>query len=112
MGKKHVALRTCVLCQRVRSKRELVRIVRTPEGAITVDEKGKAAGRGAYLCRNRACWENALARDRLDHALKTKLDAEDRERLLAYGRQLPDAKADRLDPTVSSGKGEGNLQHG
>ena len=112
MGKKHVALRTCVLCQQVRSKRELVRIVRTPEGAIAVDEKGKAAGRGAYLCRNRDCWENALARERLDHALKTKLGAEDRERLLAYGRQLPHTQADQLDPTASSEKGEGNLQHG
>lgn len=86
-------LRTCVECQQVRPKRELVRVVRSPQGEIDVDEKGKAAGRGAYLCRSRGCWERALARERLDHALKTKLTAEDRERLLHYGRQLDDTPA-------------------
>jgi predicted RNA-binding protein YlxR (DUF448 family) len=73
----------------VRPKRELIRIVRTPEGAIEIDEKGKAAGRGAYLCRNRACWEGAIARQRLDYALKTTLSPADKERLLTYSQQLP-----------------------
>ncbi len=92
MAKKHVPLRTCVLCQQVRPKRDLVRVVRSPQGAIAVDERGKAAGRGAYLCRNRDCWEKAIARDRLDHALKAKLSLEDKQRLLQYGQQLPDAQ--------------------
>jgi len=107
--KKHVALRTCVLCQQVRPKRELVRVVRTPAGTIAIDEKGKAPGRGAYLCRQRACWESALARERLDHALKIKLGAEDRATLLAYGQQLPQAEADQVASAVSAEKGEGNL---
>jgi len=86
---KHVPLRTCVQCRQVRSKRELIRIVRTPEGTIEMDERGKAAGRGAYLCRNRTCWEDAIRHERLEHALKTTLSAADKKRLLEYGQQLP-----------------------
>lgn len=56
---------------------------------VEMDERGKAAGRGAYLCRNRACWEDAIRHERLDHALKMKLSAADKERLLEYGQQLP-----------------------
>jgi len=89
MGPRHVPLRTCVQCQQVRPKRELIRVVRTPEGKIAIDERGKTAGRGAYLCRNPACWNEAIARDRLDHALKTKLSLEDKDQLLEFGRRLP-----------------------
>jgi predicted RNA-binding protein YlxR (DUF448 family) len=89
MTPKHVPLRTCVQCRQVRSKRDLTRIVRTPQGTIEIDERGKAAGRGAYLCRNRSCWEGAVGHERLEHALKTKLSAADKERLLVYGQQLP-----------------------
>ena len=88
MAGKHIPLRTCVECRQVRPKRELVRIVRTPAGDIEIDDRGKAAGRGAYLCRKRGCWEGAMTHDRLDYALKTKLGADDKERLLEYGRQL------------------------
>jgi predicted RNA-binding protein YlxR (DUF448 family) len=89
MTPKHVPLRTCVQCRQVRSKRELTRIVRTPQGTIEIDERGKAAGRGAYLCRNRACWEDAARHERLEHALKTKLSAADKLRLLEYGQRMP-----------------------
>lgn len=87
----------------MRPKRELVRVVRSPQGEIGVDEKGKAAGRGAYLCRSRTCWERAVTRDRLDHALKTKLTAEDRERLLQYGRQFDDTKVEATASMPSKG---------
>lgn len=97
MARKHVPLRTCVQCRQVRPKRELIRIVRTPQGDIEIDERGKAAGRGAYLCRDRACWEGAIARDRLDYALKTKLKPEHKERLLQNGEQLPYADAQDTD---------------
>lgn len=89
MTPKHVALRTCVQCRQVRPKRELIRIVRTPQGALEIDERGKMAGRGAYLCRNRTCWEGALEHGRLDRALQTELTAADRQRLVEYGQQLP-----------------------
>jgi uncharacterized protein len=90
MTGKHVPLRTCVECRQVRAKRELTRIVRTPQGTIEIDERGKAAGRGAYLCRNRACWEGAVRHERLEHALKSKLSAAEKERLLEYVQQMPD----------------------
>jgi len=67
----------------------LTRVVRSPQGTVEVDEKGKKAGRGAYLCQNRVCWERALAGERLDHALKIKLGAEERERLVEYSRRFP-----------------------
>jgi len=89
MAPKHIPLRTCVQCRQVRGKRELVRIVRSPQGTIEIDERGKNAGRGAYLCRNRCCWENALSGERLDHALNTRISATDRQRLAQYGQQLP-----------------------
>ena len=87
--RKHVPQRTCVACRTVRSKRELVRIVRTPEGTVVVDETGKHNGRGAYLCRQRCCWETALARQQLERALKTTLTAETKARLQEYAAQLP-----------------------
>lgn len=75
--RKHVPLRSCVICQRKRPKRELIRIVRTPEGAIEVDLKGKRSGRGAYLCAERPCWDAALLPRRLGQALKCQVSAEE-----------------------------------
>jgi predicted RNA-binding protein YlxR (DUF448 family) len=69
-------------------KRALIRLVRTPEG-VQIDPTGKLPGRGAYLHENRACWQNALKKDTLARALKTKLTPEDRERLEAFMNSLP-----------------------
>ena len=71
--KKHVPQRTCVVCRTVQSKRELVRIVRTPEGPLVIDETGKQNGRGAYLCRQRSCWEAALNGRQLGKALNIEI---------------------------------------
>jgi predicted RNA-binding protein YlxR (DUF448 family) len=96
MGSKHVPQRTCVACRRVKSKRELVRVVRSPDGNTFVDETGKANGRGAYLCRDRMCWEKAIGRPRgsssgsLAHSLKVVLSEADRSVLLDYAQRLPD----------------------
>jgi hypothetical protein len=81
--------RTCVGCRTVRPKRELLRIVRTPEGAIEIDPGGKQSGRGAYLCRQQVCWETALKRDSLGRALKTSLDATTQTSLHTYAQTLP-----------------------
>ena len=89
MGHKHVPLRTCVACRQIRPKREMLRVVRPPEGGLIVDEKGKAAGRGAYLCRRRLCWTIALKERRLEHALRVPLSPEEREALRAYSERLP-----------------------
>ena len=79
---KHIPQRTCVGCRKVLPKRQLIRIVRSPDG-VQVDPTGKLAGRGAYLHDRRSCWERGL-KGALAHALKVELTAEDRKRLQAY----------------------------
>ncbi len=78
---KHIPVRTCVVCHEKAVKRALVRIVRTESG-VQIDPTGKMNGRGAYLCDRASCWERAAKSDVLNHALRTTLSAEDRERLL------------------------------
>ena len=85
---RHVPLRTCVACRTTGAKRGLVRIVRTPQGHVEVDPTGKAAGRGAYLCQRRQCWQEALKRDSLARALRVKLWETDKEKLTAFAEQL------------------------
>src|SRR5215469_671186 len=70
---RHVPQRTCVACRQVRPKRELIRVVRTPDGHVELDPTGKRSGRGAYLCARRSCWELALKKGRLEHELETTL---------------------------------------
>ncbi len=90
---KHVPQRTCIACRSHDAKRGLVRVVRTPEGVVEVDETGKKNGRGAYLCRNRQCWETGVGRKALDNALKIQIDSESRTRLKSYGESLPERSA-------------------
>ncbi|MBC7242187.1 MAG: YlxR family protein [Anaerolineae bacterium] len=90
MAPKHIPMRTCVACRQTQPKRTLVRVVRTPEGQIVVDPTGKRAGRGAYLCRRRSCWELALKRGSLEHALKTTLSEEERAQLRAHMENMPE----------------------
>ena len=92
MGRKHIPQRTCIECRITRPKRELVRIVRLAEAGVTIDETGKKSGRGAYLCRRKACWEGALSCGRLEHALKTFLTDEEKGRLRAFADSLSGVK--------------------
>ncbi|MCD6519843.1 MAG: YlxR family protein [Anaerolineae bacterium] len=94
--------RTCIGCGRTTSKRELIRIVRTPEGEIKIDPTGKVPGRGAYLCPNKACWQKALKKKRIGTALKTTLTEEALAQIQAYIAQLPEES-----PEPSSVKSEG-----
>ena len=87
---KHIPQRTCVGCRQVLSKRELMRIIRTPEG-IRYDPTGKADGRGAYLHDKRSCWEQAL-KGVLAKTLRTEMNAEDRNHLLQIMYSLPKAE--------------------
>ena len=87
--RRHVPRRTCVTCRVERAKRELVRVVRTPEGIVMVDETGKRSGRGAYLCPQRRCWETALAQRQLERALNVTLTEKTRTQLLEYVAGLP-----------------------
>jgi uncharacterized protein len=78
---KHVPLRTCVVCRQKFEKRALIRLVDTGDGVV-IDSSGKMAGRGAYLCTNKTCWDRALSSGILDRALQTVLTDQDRTRLL------------------------------
>lgn len=83
---KQIPQRTCVACRKVKAKHELVRVVRIPGGSVEVDIRGKQAGRGAYLCRVRECWEAGIKHGRLEYSLKTKLSQDNRERLVQIGQ--------------------------
>ena len=86
---KHVPLRTCVACKETKSKRELLRIVRTPESRVVIDATSKKSGRGAYLCARLSCWEIALKKKRLEQEFEITLSEEDRAALDTYVATLP-----------------------
>jgi len=67
----HVPMRTCAACHQVRPKRAMTRVVRAPDGLVSVDLSGRAAGRGTYICDDPACREPA----RLAEAIKRALNA-------------------------------------
>ena len=85
--------RTCVACRSSSDKREFVRIVRSPAGAVEIDLTGKKAGRGAYLHPSVVCWEQGLKKGRIEAALKVKLAPDDRLRLTEFAATLRDAVA-------------------
>ena len=67
-------LRTCVACGCTSGKRALVRFVRTGDGAASLDASGRASGRGAYVCPERACFDAARRKRALERALRIKID--------------------------------------
>jgi predicted RNA-binding protein YlxR (DUF448 family) len=90
---KHVPQRTCIACRTNDSKRGLLRLVRTPEGRVEVDETGKKAGRGAYLCKVKECWQAGLEKKYLENALKISIDQETKLKLREFGNTLPERSA-------------------
>lgn len=71
---KKIPMRMCVACRSMRPKKELIRVVRTPEGAVIADKTGRANGRGAYLCPDAACLDKAVKSRALDRALEVKVE--------------------------------------
>lgn len=86
-----VPQRTCVGCRTVRPKRELVRVVRAPDGTVSVDLTGRRAGRGAYLCPSEACLDSAVKGKRLERALQRPIGPEVHAALAAALRNEPSA---------------------
>lgn len=80
---KKIPMRQCVGCREMKPKKELVRIVRSPEGAISVDFKGKTPGRGAYVCPDPACLKKAIRSKALERGFETAIPQEVYEALLA-----------------------------
>jgi uncharacterized protein len=73
---RRIPQRQCVACGQMRAKRELVRVVRTPQGMVRVDPTGKLSGRGAYVCPDTACVDRALHEDRLARLLDRTISEE------------------------------------
>lgn len=81
MKQRHIPQRMCVGCQTMVNKKELIRVVRTPEGEVLIDPTGKKSGRGAYICKNMECLEKAIKGKRLEKALETTISPEIYEQL-------------------------------
>ncbi|MBN1485015.1 MAG: YlxR family protein [Chloroflexia bacterium] len=88
---RHVPLRTCVGCRQKQPKRDMIRILRTPEGELKIDSSGRGSGRGAYLCPTPRCWELALKRRALNRALRLVLTPAEVAHLREYAQSLPAA---------------------
>ena len=76
MKPKKIPMRMCVGCREMKEKRELIRIVRTPEGEVAIDVTGKRSGRGAYVCRQAECLKRAIRQKQLERQLEITLTPE------------------------------------
>ena len=73
---KKIPVRRCVGCQEMKNKKEMIRVIRTPEGEFLLDATGKKNGRGAYLCPNRECLEKAVKSKGLERSFKQPIPPE------------------------------------
>ena len=69
-------MRMCTGCREMKPKKELIRVVKTPEGEIKLDAVGKLNGRGAYICRDRQCFNNAKKSNALSRAFEMQISDE------------------------------------
>ncbi len=74
--KKKVPLRKCLGCNEMKPKKELIRIVRSPEGKVSMDKTGKAQGRGCYICPKLSCLEAAAKSKRIQNALEVPIESD------------------------------------
>ena len=89
---KKIPMRQCVGCREMKPKKELIRVVRSPEGQVSLDFRGKLPGRGAYVCPNPAC----LAKAKKSKALER-----------AYSDPLPEEVYQALDDQMKGGDQDG-----
>lgn len=101
--RKHVPLRSCIACRQRYPKRELIRVIRTPERKVEIDPTGKRPGRGAYLCRKGQCWEVALQPQRLSQALKCAVSPDEAAALRALAFSLIGEPAVESEITLATG---------
>jgi len=73
---KKIPMRQCLGCREMKPKKELIRVVRSPEGSISLDFKGKASGRGAYVCPNSQCLKKAIKAKALERAFSLQIPQE------------------------------------
>ncbi len=79
---KKIPMRMCIGCGEVKPKKELIRVVKSPEGEISLDFTGKKSGRGAYLCSSEACLLQAQKSRRLEKSFSCRVDKEVYEGML------------------------------
>ena len=79
---KKIPMRQCVGCRGMKAKKELVRVVRSPEGEISLDFRGKAPGRGAYVCPQAECLRRAIKSRALERGLDCQIPQEIYDQLL------------------------------
>lgn len=85
MKEKKIPMRMCVGCREMKPKRDLLRVVKSPEGAVSIDVTGRKPGRGAYVCKSAQCLEKAIRQRQLERAFECALTEETKE---ALGREL------------------------
>lgn len=73
---KKIPMRMCVGCREMKPKGSLIRVVRSPEGQVSLDPAGKKPGRGAYVCRDVACLNRAIRQKQLERQLQSALGPE------------------------------------
>ena len=83
MQQKKIPMRQCVGCREMKPKKELIRVVRSPEGEISLDFRGKAPGRGAYVCPDGACLKKAMKSKALERAFETAIGQDIYDALVA-----------------------------
>lgn len=98
--KRHIPDRSCIACGHKAPKRELVRIVRTPDGPVTPDPTGRANGRGAYLCNRVGCWERGLTKRALERGLRVQVLDSDLDALQNYYIEIIESGG----PALEAGK--------
>ena len=86
---KKIPLRQCVGCREMKPKRELIRVVKSPEGEVSLDFKGKKPGRGAYVCPDGECLKRARKSRALERAFSAPLPPEVYDALEAQMKEAP-----------------------
>ena len=84
--------RQCVGCREMKDKKELLRVVRSPEGTVSLDLRGKASGRGAYVCPSTECLKKAIKSKAVSRAFDTEIPQEIYDALLAEMEAETDGK--------------------
>ncbi|WP_074573399.1 RNase P modulator RnpM [Selenomonas ruminantium] len=92
MKTRKIPQRMCLGCQESKPKRELIRIVRSPEGEFSVDTTGKKPGRGAYICPKMECFNAARKSKGLERSFKSPIDKSVYELLEQQLKELPEAE--------------------
>ena len=88
MKEKKVPMRMCVGCREMKPKKELLRVVRSPEGTVSIDATGRKPGRGAYVCFSAECLKKAIKQKQLEPAFACSLGEETHESLMAQLQSL------------------------